>query len=35
MADSEIDLGVDPRTFEADEWLARLACGVPARGSAV
>jgi CubicO group peptidase (beta-lactamase class C family) len=25
MADSEIDVGVDPRTFSADEWLARLA----------
>ncbi|HEX6678268.1 MAG TPA: serine hydrolase domain-containing protein [Actinomycetes bacterium] len=25
MADSEIDVGVDPVTFGADEWLARLA----------
>src|SRR5919197_38668 len=25
MADSELDAGVDPVTFGADEWLARLA----------
>jgi CubicO group peptidase (beta-lactamase class C family) len=25
MADSEIEVGVDPVTFGADEWLARLA----------
>jgi CubicO group peptidase (beta-lactamase class C family) len=25
MADSEVDAGVDPVTFGADEWLARLA----------
>jgi CubicO group peptidase (beta-lactamase class C family) len=25
MADSEIDIGVDPVRFGADEWLARLA----------
>ena len=25
MADSEVDAGVDPATFGADEWLARLA----------
>ncbi|MFL6077005.1 MAG: serine hydrolase domain-containing protein, partial [Mycobacteriales bacterium] len=25
MADSEVDVGVEPRTFGAGEWLARLA----------
>src|SRR3954468_3007480 len=30
MADSEIDVGVEPRTFGADEWLARLVTLPPA-----